>query len=153
MTAPTRRASTNAAPLDTWMQYGRCRETDPDLFFPEGRGGAVTNALKQAKKVCGTCPVRALCLDWAVTTGQTAGVWGGLDEDERLPLRREHVEQRATGYARCIDAQDLIERRVAEGKSHRQIGDELGVCHSAVGRAWRFFQTERTAVTEEVAAV
>jgi hypothetical protein len=142
MTAPTRRPITEAAPRDTWMKYGRCRETDPDLFFPEGRGGAVTTALKQAKKVCGTCPVRALCLDWAVTTGQTAGVWGGLDEDERLPLRREHVDQRTSAYARCIDAQDLIERRAAEGKSHRQIGDELGVCHSAVGRAWRYFQTE-----------
>ena len=28
------------------------------------------------------------CLEWALATGQDAGVWGGTGEDERRALRR-----------------------------------------------------------------
>jgi WhiB family redox-sensing transcriptional regulator len=150
MTAPTRLPTRKATATTAWMQDGLCRQVDADLFFPEGRGAAITVQAKEAKKVCNLCPVRATCLNWAVTTGQSSGVWGGLSEDERIPLRREHTEQRQSSYARCIDAQALIERRVAEGKSHRQIGEELGVCHSAVGKAWRYFESERKAQAVDV---
>ena len=34
------------------------------------------------------CEVRTECLEWAMVTGQDAGVWGGLSEDERRALRR-----------------------------------------------------------------
>ncbi|MGH8885955.1 MAG: WhiB family transcriptional regulator, partial [Egibacteraceae bacterium] len=32
--------------------------------------------------VCATCPVPGQCLEWALETGQDAGVWGGKAEDE-----------------------------------------------------------------------
>ena len=28
------------------------------------------------------------CLAWAIETGQDAGVWGGMSEDERRTLKR-----------------------------------------------------------------
>ncbi len=34
------------------------------------------------------CPVRTSCLEWALASGQEAGVWGGTSEDERHALRR-----------------------------------------------------------------
>ncbi len=61
-----------------------CRDYDPEVWFPinEATGSG------PAKALCQTCPVRQRCLDWAVSTGQTAGVWGGLTTDERAELRR-----------------------------------------------------------------
>jgi len=41
-----------------------------------------------AKAICMLCEVRGECLEWAMATGQDAGVWGGLSEDERRALRR-----------------------------------------------------------------
>ena len=42
----------------------------------------------KCKLICRDCPVRATCLDWALASGQEAGIWGGLTEDERRRLRR-----------------------------------------------------------------
>jgi WhiB family redox-sensing transcriptional regulator len=35
------------------------------------------------------------CLNWALETGQDAGVWGGLSEDERRSLKRRRARARA----------------------------------------------------------
>ena len=64
-----------------WAADGLCAQTDPDAFFPD-LGGSV----KQAKKVCAQCDVRAECLDWALSTNERFGVWGGKSERERRAL-------------------------------------------------------------------
>ena len=46
-------------------------------------------ALWKAKAVCAGCPVRKDCLEFALDTSQEYGIWGGYDEDERRPLRRQ----------------------------------------------------------------
>lgn len=156
MSTATRHGTTPASDTRTWMPYGLCRQTDLSLFFPEGRGAAIAIQIEQAKKVCDRCPVRSRCLEYAVDTGQNFGVWGGLDEGERLVLVRQRAEQRASGYAVCIEHQEFVERRAAEGASHREIADELGVNHTSVGRALRFFRNERKQAEmaqQEVAAV
>ena len=61
---------------------------DPELFFPIGTAGPALLQLERAKQVCAGCQVRISCLDWALATGQDAGVWGGTGEDERRALRR-----------------------------------------------------------------
>jgi WhiB family redox-sensing transcriptional regulator len=71
-----------------WIERARCRDEDPDLFFPIGSTGPALSQLARAKAVCLGCPVRVECLEWALETGQDAGVWGGLSEDERRALRR-----------------------------------------------------------------
>ena len=70
-----------------WRDHAACRDLDPELFFPVGNTGPALNAISQAKRVCARCPVRVPCLDWAVTSGQDAGVWGGTTEGERRVLR------------------------------------------------------------------
>ena len=40
------------------------------------------------------CPVVDTCLKWAIETGQDAGVWGGLGEDERRALKRRTARAR-----------------------------------------------------------
>ncbi len=72
-----------------WVERARCRSEDPELFFPMGAGDRFIVQVDRAKAVCGRCPVRPECLEWALVTCQDAGVWGGLDEEERRRIRRE----------------------------------------------------------------
>ena len=52
-------------------------------------------SFEEAKSVCRTCPVVEDCLAWALESGQDAGVWGGLSEDERRALKRRNQRARA----------------------------------------------------------
>ena len=71
-----------------WVHRARCKDEDPELFFPIGTAGPAASQIAAAKSVCSRCEVRLECLEWAMGTGQEAGVWGGLSEDERRGLRR-----------------------------------------------------------------
>ena len=77
-----------------WVHYARCRDEDPELFFPVGTTGPAAMQIDAAKLVCLECDVRDECLEWAMATGQDAGVWGGLSEDERRALRRARRRSR-----------------------------------------------------------
>jgi WhiB family redox-sensing transcriptional regulator len=67
-----------------WQDEANCKGANADLFFPER--GASTRA---AKAICGECLVRAECLEFAITTGEKFGIWGGMSERERRRVRRE----------------------------------------------------------------
>jgi WhiB family transcriptional regulator, redox-sensing transcriptional regulator len=69
-----------------WRSQGACLTADPELFFPLSSMGPALRQLTEAKKVCARCPVRAECLDFALSTHQVHGVWGGTSEDERRRL-------------------------------------------------------------------
>ncbi|MCE2532295.1 MAG: WhiB family transcriptional regulator [Acidimicrobiia bacterium] len=71
-----------------WRTLAACRNTDPALFFPIGTTGPAVEQIQSAKAVCGQCPAREACLDFALSTRQDSGVWGGMTEDERHRLRR-----------------------------------------------------------------
>jgi WhiB family redox-sensing transcriptional regulator len=67
----------------TWMLRARCRSLSPGEFFPSDGVG-----VDQARKVCAECPVKAECLDYALTYRIDHGVWGGCSERERRRLLR-----------------------------------------------------------------
>jgi len=69
-----------------WQDDARCRGLGNDLFFPEQ--GAST---EKAKGICEPCKVKTECLDYAVDVVEKFGIWGGLSERERRPLRRERA--------------------------------------------------------------
>jgi WhiB family transcriptional regulator, redox-sensing transcriptional regulator len=71
-----------------WIHRARCKDEDPELFFPVGANGASILQAQMAKAICHLCEVRSECLEWALATGQDSGVWGGLSEEERRALRR-----------------------------------------------------------------
>jgi WhiB family redox-sensing transcriptional regulator len=74
-----------------WRDNAACRDADPELFFPDGDVRSARAQVKTAKLICRGCPVSAICLGWALASGQEAGIWGGLTEDERRRLlRRGH---------------------------------------------------------------
>jgi WhiB family redox-sensing transcriptional regulator len=70
-----------------WRSRAACRHIDPELFFPEGSAGPALQATTLAKQACGTCPVQAQCLLWALDHGVAFGIWGGHTEGERRELR------------------------------------------------------------------
>lgn len=72
-----------------WRHLAICRSEDPELFFPVGTSGPALLQTEQAKAICRRCPVAEECLAWAFSSGQDAGVWGGLSEDERRTIRRK----------------------------------------------------------------
>src|SRR5215469_6635916 len=81
----------------SWRQKAACRDADPELFFPDGDIRSARAQVKTAKLVCRRCPVSATCLNWALASGQEAGIWGGLTEDERRRLPRRGLVSNSHG--------------------------------------------------------
>ncbi len=68
-------------PTDTtWMADAACRDTDLAVFFGTVRDA---DSVDEAKQFCQRCPVRDDCLDYALATNQTDGIWGGTTGRER----------------------------------------------------------------------
>lgn len=59
----------------------------PDLFFPE-RDEANQYLVKTAQKLCQDCPINLICLDYALTAGETHGIWGGTTGNQRKTIRQ-----------------------------------------------------------------
>jgi WhiB family redox-sensing transcriptional regulator len=72
------------------LKGAACKGGAPDLFF--GPSAEFVTARQQreakAKAICARCPVRDACLAYALDTGETHGIWGGLTEDERRAILR-----------------------------------------------------------------
>jgi WhiB family transcriptional regulator, redox-sensing transcriptional regulator len=73
----TRASAPPVVPQGEWVERAACAGAPLEWFF-----SADVAVLKVGRAVCGVCPVRAECLDWAVETGQR-GLWGGLTDRER----------------------------------------------------------------------
>lgn len=77
-----------------WMAQGLCA-TDPELdtddFFFEGRfvpNSAEYNAhVAFLRRVCGRCPCRVRCREYAISTDIRYGFWGGMTTAERYGER------------------------------------------------------------------
>jgi WhiB family transcriptional regulator, redox-sensing transcriptional regulator len=72
-----------------WRIDAVCRDLNPEIFFPIGVTGQAIEQITVAKSHCATCPAKEQCLEFAVTTNQEYGVWGGTTEEERRALRRQ----------------------------------------------------------------
>jgi WhiB family redox-sensing transcriptional regulator len=67
----------------TWQDQALCAQTGADFFFP-GPGSSV----REAKRICSLCEMRAACLEYALENDERFGIWGGLSEQERRALKR-----------------------------------------------------------------
>lgn len=75
--------------MDTeWMGKGNCRDHPASRFFPNDGVG-----VEIARRICATCPVKVVCLEYALEQRVDHGVWGGASERERRRiLKRRRVE-------------------------------------------------------------
>jgi WhiB family redox-sensing transcriptional regulator len=123
MTGPRR----TAPEYQPWMDLALCAQTDPEAFFAE-KGEWQKTA--DAKRICAACPVRAQCLEFALTNKEQYGVWGGLSERERRKLRKP------SRYSN-----DQLKTAVRElhraGLLDSEIATQTGVSDTHVGRVRR----------------
>lgn len=68
---------------EDWRYRGACFGIDPDVMYPEHLAGVV-----EAKRVCGPCPVRAECLEYALVNDEDFGIWGGESALKRRKMRK-----------------------------------------------------------------
>jgi WhiB family redox-sensing transcriptional regulator len=72
----------------SWHARAACRGVDPEMFFP--KQGANQHQIAKCKAICGACPVRAECLNEALSNFEAWGIFGGMTRDER----REEAKRR-----------------------------------------------------------
>lgn len=122
-----------------WQDEALCRETDPEVFYPE-KGGSTT----AAKRVCMGCPVRAECLTEALERQERFGIWGGLSERERRKLARGTVvdvpvtitlQTGGTPLARLTPEQEVAAAGLLDqGWGAQRIRTELQCSYAALRR-------------------
>lgn len=124
MTTPYIPAQRGAPPAMNWRGYAACRGADPRLFFPDGANGGAPDDGVRAKRVCGNCPVRAACLDWALATGQELGVWGGTAAGERRAMRAARLRvQSPSGLP--ASAERHHESGQLDTRAHAELAEDL----------------------------
>jgi WhiB family transcriptional regulator, redox-sensing transcriptional regulator len=69
----------------SWRALGRCKDVDPDIFYPEDD----EDPGEEAKAICATCMVRETCLESAIASREKLGVWGGCTARERRRIIRQ----------------------------------------------------------------
>lgn len=134
-----------AATRTDWRDQAACRGVDPDVFFPAAESGTAVYAahVAVAKTVCARCPVRAECLDEALTR-IPYGIAGGLTPDERrgLPGRPAPaicpelapLDDRLRPGARRAEVAAAGRDLLAAGRARREVADRCGVTERTVAR-------------------
>lgn len=82
-----------------WREQGACFNTDSSAFIPSSIALEDTRVLvsyQTALRVCSKCPVITDCLEYAMTTRQSFGVWGGMTPRQRQTLRKARSRKRAS---------------------------------------------------------
>ena len=69
-----------------WVDRARCRGLDPDQFFVRGAAQG-----RKVARICGECPVRDTCLEYALANQIEFGIWGGTTERQRRALVRQRM--------------------------------------------------------------
>jgi len=87
-----------------WRSAGACLSADPDLFFPISSAGPAQKQIARAKMICAGCAVRRECLEFALTHGQTHGIWGGTTPEDRQRDRRRKRRAAAAAAKRTVAA-------------------------------------------------
>lgn len=71
-----------------------CHSADPEMFFSEDQF-----TINSAKVMCGSCPMKAACLEGALSRSEPCGVWGGELFDNGVIVQRK----RTVGRPRLVD--------------------------------------------------
>ena len=74
-----------------WRADARCRSEDASYFFAPShfeRKPEKDARESVARRLCNSCVVQAECLEYALSVGETHGIWGGKNELERRRMMR-----------------------------------------------------------------
>ncbi|UCG41060.1 MAG: WhiB family transcriptional regulator [Acidimicrobiia bacterium] len=73
-----------------WRLEAACADLTSEEFFLAGDD---LEGMRRAQAVCAGCPVKAECLEFALASNQSLGIWGGTTPNERRRLRREWLRK------------------------------------------------------------
>lgn len=89
----TQQTAVAASLADINWRLAACAGTDTSMWFPDevrmasvNGEGYMRRALNGCREVCGGCPIRSGCLDWAVRHNEP-GIWAGTTPQQRRRLR------------------------------------------------------------------
>jgi WhiB family transcriptional regulator, redox-sensing transcriptional regulator len=80
-------SATSTEYVRDWRHDSACADEDPELHHPIGISEIAKDQAERAKEVCRRCLALERCLAWALESGATDGIAGGLDKDERRKLK------------------------------------------------------------------
>lgn len=153
-----------------WRLRAACLDYPEDLWFGPDKENPSDwmDRTKKAKSFCARCPSKAACLNYALDNEEAWGIWGGLDEWERLlihctkrirnPEKFEHLVC-TSGHLRRPDTIYHAPKRYSTCRVCRAINDELiGTARtavevaSAIAKVAAKFPVETYLVSEELAS-
>lgn len=75
----------------SWKNRANCRDYPKalDIFYSNEK-----RKKEQAKEICAACPVRHVCLSFALENEIKYGIWGGVEEGEIRKLITERKKQK-----------------------------------------------------------
>ena len=82
----------NTTKMPNW-DGALCRETDPEIFFPEFSGLISTRI---AKRICNKCELKQECLGYALKDYNLQGIWGGTNQSDRDIIRAQRNRLKKT---------------------------------------------------------
>lgn len=89
---------TGPPPVQNWPPRA-CEGADMRVFFPGKDGGGREAGLEAvAKRMCRRCKALEACKAYALPIKDLGGIWAGLNENERMHMRKAR-EQLAGGVA------------------------------------------------------
>lgn len=89
---------TGARPDTSWRTKAACQGEDAVFFFAPAhfeRKPEKDFREGKARELCRRCPVLQQCLEYSLVTAEPHGIWGGLNELQRVRLLR----RRSAGIA------------------------------------------------------
>ena len=112
--------------LPAYFNDAACVASEPRIF-----DGETLIDVIEAKRVCGLCPIKDLCLDWAAIT-QDCGVWGGMTPMERKRYNNGNRPM-DIGEIRLLEANRT---RLLSGAPASKLAEEFEVTERTIYR-WR----------------
>lgn len=91
--------------LPIWPENLPCNDKMP-MFYPEpNQGQPKPNYENPAKLLCRVCPIRTWCGEYAISTKDAFGIWGGMTGKER---RMERKRRRDAGLQEFTPFETII---------------------------------------------
>ena len=85
-----------------------CSTSDPEAWFP----GETSSPYDRAFRICCSCPIQRECLKFSFDNREEFGIWGGVNETQRLSLLPTYFRRSFADRERMID--NLLDARTEQ---------------------------------------
>lgn len=82
----------------SWWNDAACKGRDANLWYPE-----LGQTMQAGREFCAVCPVVGRCLEYAISTYERQGAWGGASDRQRRRLRMVWFTRRHPYDKACED--------------------------------------------------